>query len=120
MNPYEVYEKYQNDVVSNEDLLIKTFDRIFDKLNQIQLCIEENLIEQKAMSIAKLIDVFEILRSSLDFEAGGEIAKNLDAIYAFCIDELIKANATNEKEYIENIKEILKPVKEGFEEIARQ
>jgi flagellar protein FliS len=83
------------------------------------MAMEESLIERKAVEIGKLIEVFEIMRASLDFEKGGEIAKNLDSIYAFCIDELLKANATNDASYIENVREILQPVREGFEAIGK-
>ena len=39
--------------------------------------------------------VFE-LRASLDHDRGGDIARNLDALYSFCIERLIEANATKD------------------------
>ncbi|BCD61883.1 flagellar protein FliS [Nitratiruptor sp. YY08-26] len=118
-NPYEVYLKNQDTVNSQEELLLKTFENILAKLDFVKMAIEEQQIEVKAREIGKLIDVLEIMRNSLDFEHGREVAKNLDAIYAFCIDELIKANATNDHAYIQNVKEILLPIKEGFEQVAK-
>lgn len=120
MNPYEIYQRNQEMVDSKEDLLLKTFDGIFSKLGMIRYAIEQNDIVAKAQEISKLVDVLEVMRASLDFEKGGEIAKNLDAIYAFCIDELIKANIKNEMEYIDNVIETLTPIKEGFEAVAKK
>lgn len=37
-------------------------------------------------------DILTELRHSLDHEAGGEMAGNLDALYAFCIDRVVAAN----------------------------
>lgn len=36
------------------------------------------------------------LRSSLDFEQGGAIARNLDSLYDFCMDRLIRANISKD------------------------
>ncbi len=118
-NPYEAYMKNQNSIDSQEELLMKTFEEIFSKLDLIEMAIAEEYVDVKAREIGKLIDVLEIMRSALDFDNGGDIAKNLDAIYAFCIDELIKANATNDGEYVQNVRQTLSPIKEGFEQIIR-
>ncbi|BCD59942.1 MULTISPECIES: flagellar export chaperone FliS [unclassified Nitratiruptor] len=116
MSPYNVYEKNMTQIESKEDLLLATFDELLSKLNMVKIAITEGLIEAKIKELDKAILGLEVLRSSLDFEKGGEIAKNLDAIYAFCIDEIIKANATNKVEYINNALEVLKPIAEGFKE----
>ncbi len=120
MSPYDAYIKNQEIVEDKEELLLKTFEAIFSNLNIVKIAIEENIIEKKAQTVKKLIDTFEIMRASLDFEKGGEIAKNLDAIYVFCIEELVRANAKNDIEHIMNVVEVLTPIKEGFEEIAKQ
>jgi len=86
MSPYDAYIKNQEIVEDKEELLLKTFEAIFSNLNIVKIAIEENIIEKKAQTVKKLIDTFEIMRASLDFEKGGKIAKNLDAIYVFCIE----------------------------------
>ncbi len=119
MSPYEVYQNNQLNVDSKEDLLLATFEEIMSKLNILALAIKDRYLERKVEEIEKIISALEVLRASLDFEKGGEIAKNLDAIYAFCVDELIKANLTNNVEYVQNVKEVLSAIYDGFKEAAK-
>ena len=119
MSPLNVYEKNMIEIENKDDLLLVTFDELLSKLNMAKLAIEENLLEAKVNEINKVVLGLEILRQSLDFEKGGEIAKNLDAIYAFCIDEILKANATNKVEYLDNVQEVLKPIADGFKEAMK-
>lgn len=119
MSPLNAYEKNIVEIENKDDLLLVTFDELLSKLNMAKLAIEENILDAKINELNKAVLGLEILRQSLDFEKGGEIAKNLDAIYAFCIDEILKANATNKVEYLDNVQEVLKPIAEGFKEAIK-
>ena len=120
MNPYEIYQRKQQQTIEKpEDLLLATFEELVSKLNMIAFAIEEKDIETKVTLIKKVVDALEILRASLDREVDEKLTQNLDDLYAFCIDEITKANITNEVEYVENAKEILTTLMEGFKEAQK-
>jgi flagellar protein FliS len=45
--------------------------------------------------------------NSLDHEIGGEIATDLDALYAFMTRELTRANLNNERQPLETVEKLL-------------
>jgi len=81
--------------------------------------LQENDIKTKAESITKITDAILVLKASLDKESGREIAENLDKLYDFCIEELLKANTLNKEEHIQNVIEVLTPIYEGFKEARK-
>ncbi|WP_293445183.1 flagellar export chaperone FliS [Persephonella sp.] len=119
-NPYAAYVKSSESVETKEELLIKVFEEILSLLNISIYAIEEGDIKTKAENLTKVTDAVAVLQASLDMEKGGEIAKNLYSIYEFCLEELIKANATNDKEKIKQIIEVLTPIYEGFKEAVKK
>ena len=63
--------------------------------------------------------VFE-LRSSLDHERGGAIARNLDALYSFCIERLVEANATKDAQLLPAVTSTLEGLSEAWDRMAEQ
>ncbi|RUM49220.1 MAG: flagellar export chaperone FliS [Hydrogenothermus sp.] len=119
-NPYSAYENNYTQIESKEDLLIKTYEEILSLLNIAKFALRENDIKTKAESITKVTDAILVLKASLDKEGGREIAENLEKLYDFCIEELLKANALNKEEQIQNVIEVLTPIYEGFKEARKK
>lgn len=119
-NPYSAYEQNFSQVESKEDLVVKVYEEILSNLNIAKLAIEQNDIKTKAEKITKVTDAILVMKASLDLENGGEIAKNLEQLYDFILEELVKANATNKTEYIQNVVEVLTPIYEGFKEARKK
>lgn len=55
------------------------------------------------------------LRAALDFEAGGKIARDLDILYEFSLDQLTSANATREPVHVDNTLKVMRTLKEGWD-----
>lgn len=66
----------------------------------------------------RLID--EGLMAGLDMRHGGEIAANLNRIYAFCLLRLAEANVHNDRAIVHTVREILEPVMSGWSEIGKK
>ena len=63
--------------------------------------------------------VFE-LRASLDHERGGAIARNLDALYVFCIEQLVEANASKDAAVLVPVRRTLSGLCEAWDQMAAQ
>ena len=68
------------------------------------------LLGEKAELITRTLAIVDELRGSLDLARGGEIAANLDALYAYISQQLIKANVENRPEFLDEVASLLKEI----------
>ena len=116
-NPYLQTEV---ETLTSGQLLLKAYQDVFDLIEEAKRAIEGNDIITKAKTISKASRIINVLKAALDFEQGGEIAKNLDYLYAVVLDQLALANANNSVENLENVKEILTPLYEAWKEAVKK
>lgn len=94
------------------------FQRAQDLLVTADAAIVNNDIATKGESITKVIRILdEGLRAALNPEAG-EIAQNLQALYDYCMNRLLKANLDNDRSIIGEVRSLLSEVHEGWRGIA--
>lgn len=76
-------------------------------------------IPQKGKAISRAIDIIELgLRASLDKTQGGEIALNLDDLYAYMSTQLVRANLHNQPELLDEVHKLLSALKGAWEQIG--
>ncbi len=74
-------------------------------------------IAAKGERIGLAMSIIEGLRASLDHEASGEIAANLDSLYRYMGARLLEANASNDAEILDEVGSLLLRIKEGWDGI---
>lgn len=80
---------------------------------------EAKNIAAKGKAISKAINIIDNgLRASLDKNVGGEIALNLDALYAYMSERLLQANLQNAPDLIQEVIKLLSDLKGAWESIA--
>ncbi|MFP4381818.1 MAG: flagellar export chaperone FliS [Candidatus Sumerlaeia bacterium] len=75
--------------------------------------------QEMSRLLQKTQKIILFLSNALDFDAGGEIAVNLDKLYAYIRDILNEANYKADGEKIEEAIQLLKPLLEAWREIAK-
>jgi flagellar protein FliS len=75
-------------------------------------------VGEKARRVSAAIAIVEHLRLSLDAKAGGELAKNLDALYDYVIRRLAYANGRNEADVLDEVTGLLGQIKSGWDGLA--
>ncbi len=78
-----------------------------------------NLIARKGELIGKAMGIIGGLRDAVDTEKGGEIAANLDNLYAFMQQRLSQANLKNDPAMLEEVAKLLREIKEGWDGIRQ-
>ncbi len=73
---------------------------------------------QKGTLISKSISILEELRQSLNFEIGGEIAENLNALYEYSQLRLLRANLKNDTAILDEVANLLRIIKSAWDAIA--
>lgn len=71
-------------------------------------------------NIIKAEDIITELISSLNFEAGGEIAQNLLSIYIYIKNRLLEANTQKDPSIIDEVIQMLGTLKEAWEDVAKR
>jgi flagellar secretion chaperone FliS len=79
---------------------------------------ERDEVARKGEQVSKAIRVIGALNAALNLEAGGEVAANLKLLYDYCAVRLAKANARNEADGFEEVMQIVRTVKEGWDGIG--
>jgi flagellar secretion chaperone FliS len=72
----------------------------------------------KGELISKAIGIIGGLRESLDLQQGGELAANLDRLYEYMVSRLVEANIGNDVGLIDEVSDLLRNVKSGWDAIA--
>ena len=70
----------------------------------------------QAITLATAI-IADGLRGSLNMEAGGEIAENLDVLYEYMTRQLMKAHAENDPAILDEVVTLLVSIKTGWDGI---
>ncbi|MEI6268654.1 MAG: flagellar export chaperone FliS [Methylococcaceae bacterium] len=77
-------------------------------------------IEEKGKAINHAVTMIDGgLRGGLDFDQGGELAKNLDELYLYIIKQLLTGNLKNQVELLDEAYQLLKGIKEAWVTIGQ-
>jgi flagellar protein FliS len=91
------------------------FQGALDKLAAAKGYMERGDFGKKSENISWASSIINGLRNSLDLEAGGEIAANLDGLYEYMIFRLMDANLRNDPDIIKEVTVLLTEIKEAWD-----
>ncbi len=74
------------------------------------------LAKGREINVASAI-IVDGLQASLNMEAGGEVAANLDGLYDYMVRQLITAHAENNPEMLGEVTSLLQEIKSGWDGI---
>lgn len=86
-----------------------------EKVATAKGCMERRDLEGKSRQISWAMSIVNGLRSSLDLEAGGAIAVNLDDLYAYMIRRLIDASAQNDPAALSEVMALMLEIKAAWD-----
>jgi flagellar protein FliS len=69
------------------------------------------------LALSRTMGILGELRASLDHAAGGDIARNLDRLYEYALDQLSQANLTRTVDGVTNTLQVMRTLKEGWDGI---
>lgn len=104
---------------SPERLVPVLYEHLLVNLKRGILHLSNGDIEGKFQSLAKASDIVAELLSSLDHEAGGELADRLSALYGFWMREISTAGRDLDARRLERVAEMVVSLTEAWEEAVR-
>jgi flagellar secretion chaperone FliS len=121
MSPQTGLHSYQvNDIStsSQSQLILMMYDGALQAVNQSIQCMSQKDVAGQSQHILKAQDIINELSLALDMEQGGEVSKTLEQLYQFVLNQLIQANITSDKMYLESVIKVLTPLREAWSRIA--
>jgi flagellar protein FliS len=98
------------------DLILMVYRRLLDNLRLAQKAMEEG--EESAESISKSIDLIQKgLMAALDSDRGGDIAKNLSALYDWSVREILQARLKKNPVMLDGVIAVFRDLELAWEEI---
>ncbi|MCX7655763.1 MAG: flagellar export chaperone FliS [Treponemataceae bacterium] len=109
-------------VVMLYDEAIKQLDRSQELLHQYHRATKKDpsKIEHINKAIIKARDIITELMVSLDFEQGGEIARNLFSLYTWFNRELLEANMAKDEERVRAVRDMMNELRGAWQEIVNK
>ncbi len=98
-------------------LIIMCYEKAIHHLSAALCHYENKEYEAKAKNLQKAIDVITELNSCLDMKRGGDIARNLDALYRYMIIQLMEADLKRNMDGFRQVIGMLKELDEAWREI---
>jgi len=105
---------------SPEQLVLLLYEHLLVSLRRATLQIQKRDIEGKATSLQRASDIVFELLASLNFEAGGELASRLAALYGWFITEITDVSRTLDRPRLERLIAIVGTLHEAWIQAAAQ
>lgn len=99
---------------SPHQLILMLMDGAMGRISTAKGCLQRGEVARKGELISGAISIIEGLRGSLNHEAGGEIARNLDNLYEYMTRQLVRANLDNGAAPLDEVTALLREVKEAW------
>ena len=90
------------------------FDKCALTIRRAQAALAAGDIPERTAHICAAADIIAELRGSLDFDAGGDISRQLDALYAYALRELFAANRAQDPAKLASVLHVVSELREGF------
>ena len=116
MNGYGAnqYKNMSIKTANRGQILIMLYEAAIQNLKKACVAMDKKDQAKKGLFIGKAHDIINELSNTLDFEVGGDIARNLERLYNFMTERLVKGNVENNKEYLVTVQNLLETLLTGW------
>ncbi len=125
-NPYgsgggaNQYKQTSVKTANRGQILIMLYEGAIQNVKKATAAIDRKDMPGKGIAIGKAHDIINELANTLDFEIGGPIARDLERLYHFMTEQLLKANMESSKEKLQTVAKLLETLLAGWKEAVAQ
>jgi flagellar protein FliS len=118
-NPYRQYQAAQVQTAGPAQLTLMCYDGALRFLKQARAAMEARDLEAQSKHIGKTQALLSELIKGLDFQQGGEIARNLDGVYRYLYDRLSHATIKDDLAALDEVRDHLAELREAWSQALR-
>ena len=115
----QAYKKAAVSTVDQRRLIIMLYDGAIKFLTIATDKMEKGDAYEAHRNMIRGKSIIAELLASLNMDAGGEIARNLQRLYTYMFNELIEANLGRDIKRVEQVINLLKDLREGWQGIKQ-
>jgi flagellar protein FliS len=127
-NVSSTYKETRITTASQGQLIVMLYDEAIKQLGFAVDLLElknknqkiHDKIEQIGKAVIKAEEIITELMVSLDFDNGGDIAKNLFSLYSWFNRELLEANIAQDQKRIKVVRDMLADLRGTWDEIVKK
>ncbi|WP_375170208.1 flagellar export chaperone FliS [Marinobacter sp.] len=124
MNGLQAYQRVNTQTsITDADphkLIQLLYNGAIERINMAKARMQAKDYAGKGKLITKAIEIIGGLRGFLDFEKGGDLAERLEALYEYMERTLFEANAKNDVAKLDEVSNLLRSIKEGWDGIREE
>lgn len=95
-------------------LILMLLDGVLERIAGARGAIGAGASEQKTRLIHRSVAIVDELRASLNFEAGGQIARNMGDLYEYISRQLMRANLENRMDLLDECSHLLQELRSAW------
>jgi flagellar protein FliS len=99
----------------NIQLIQMLFDGLTESLASAKGHIQNHNIEEKSKSLSRAGRIVVGLQGALDFERGGELAQNLNELYAYVTRRIFHVNAHNDLAVLAEVQSLIQDIAQAWQ-----
>lgn len=92
-------------------LVLMLMDGALERIANARGCTLRGANAEKSQLLHRAVQIIDELRNSLDFSAGGELAKNLDTLYEYMCRKLIQANTESRVQSLDEVSALMNDIR---------
>lgn len=111
----------QVNAASPHQLIVMLYDGLLESLRLAHLCMQSGDVAQKSTEITRALRIVqEGLMPALDFDRGGDIARQLMGIYEYVSQHMVIASARNDEQKLTVCIAMIENIREAWIAIGQQ
>lgn len=113
-NPYQKYKQTAITSAPREQILLMLYEGAIKFTKLAIIAAEQKKVADRGQNLMRAYDIIMELQVSLDHKVGGDVAKQLDQLYTFVLDQYSKGNISGEIEPLKNALKVIENLYEGW------
>jgi len=98
-------------------LILMLFDGLLDSLTVADGHLERNAIAEKSAQLVRAGRIVLGLQNALDFDKGGEIARNLAELYGYLTRRILHVNLHNDRVVLKEIRGLVEQIRDAWRQV---
>lgn len=115
---YQVYQTNSVQTASPQELSLMLYNGCLKFMKLAKKAFDEKNIEAKNTNLTKAQAIINQFRITLDMDV--ELSKDLDALYEFINDQLVKANIQNNLEALQVAEDMVLELRDTWKQMMKQ
>lgn len=106
--------------IDQHQIIVLLYDGLLQEIARARGALARQDVPAKCDAITRALRILEEgLITGLDMVDGGEIAQNLNALYHYCVQQLVLANARNDDSLLQEVHGLIDSIAQGWKAIKQ-